>query len=87
MKVHFADGDPSGDAGARLVGEEIGSWQPPKGADWAELVARAEGAQARRWALVVGGVVWLAAVATIGASLAQHVNGALLEEVRARLAP
>ncbi|HEX6548680.1 MAG TPA: hypothetical protein VF134_08070 [Candidatus Dormibacteraeota bacterium] len=85
--MHFADGSPSGDAEARLLREEIGSWQPARGADWEELMARAEGSKRRRWAIVVGGVVWVALMAAAGALLAQQLNPLFLEEVRSAFLP
>ena len=43
MKVQFADDRSSGDELSRAMTAEMETWKPQRGADWAELMAWAEG--------------------------------------------
>ena len=88
MKVHFADERSSGDETSRALTAEMETWKPQRGADWAELMARAEGVRVQRFLLSAAVAIAVVAVLTIGLVMtAAHSLPLGLEPIRDRLLP
>jgi hypothetical protein len=88
MKVQFADDRSSGDELSRALTVEMDTWKPQRGADWAELMARAEGVRVQRFLL--SAAVAVAVVAVLGIALVMTAAHSLplgLEPIRDRFLP
>ncbi len=88
MKVQFADDRSSGDELSRALTVEMDTWKPRRGADWAELMARAEGVRVQRFLLSAAVAVAVIAVLSIALVMtAAHSLPLGLEPIRDRFLP
>ena len=86
--MHFPEDGPGGGATDHAVRSAMEAWRPRRGADWAELMARAEGARVERVVLAAAGVALVAAgVVAAAVAAAAHALPPGLEAVRDRLLP